>query len=90
MRVYHPEMDIKSFAGWWIGPSGGPTDIPARAAIRPISPPRPPENKELSPAVPTLIAWVSCVFSPTTGQNLNDFSQLVAALRATTYCLNQV
>jgi hypothetical protein len=44
----------------------------------------------MSPAVPTLIAWVSCIFSPTTGQNLNDFSQLVAALRATTYCLNQV
>jgi hypothetical protein len=46
---------------------------------------------ELSPTVPTLIAWVSFVSSsPQIGQKSNNIRELVAALRATTYCLQQV
>ncbi|MEO6078427.1 MAG: hypothetical protein ABIQ86_01420 [Steroidobacteraceae bacterium] len=82
-------MDIKSFAGWCVGPSGGPTDFrPGRQFARLHT--ATAQQMELSRTVPTLIAWVSCIVSPTKGKNLNQSNQLVAALRATTYCLTQV
>jgi hypothetical protein len=65
-------MDIKSFAGWCVRSFKGPADKAARAAVRPIVTPRPAQQMELSPTVPTLIAWVSFVSStPQMGQKFN-------------------